>query len=452
MDRQRALARAYKRHHQAIYRYCLAIVGNPDDAQEALQNAMVKALRALQDEQRKAQLKPWLYRIAHNESIEVLRKRRETAEVDVELAAAGEGLAETAAQRERLRRLLADLGELPERQRAALVMRELGGLGFEEIGEAFDTSKAVARQTVYEARLSLRELEAGREMRCDEVMHRLSNADGRVSRRRDIQAHLRDCPDCRAFRDGIEQRREDLAALSPLPVVASAAVLHAVLGGGGQASAAAGTGTAGAGTAATVGAGAGKAVATSAVLKTAATVAAVAAIGTGVADRAGLVDLGLPGDGSSKAARTSGAHGAGSQGAKRGGSGEGGRGASPGGSEPGNDGAKAKGRRVEAKTTGPSSHAAPPSRGQLPAASKHGQETAASHGGGREAGRSHAQGGSPGAGATQEKPSPPPNPPPSPPKPEQPSSPQPPTGNGPDNSPAPPSQAPEGSPGQGGPP
>jgi RNA polymerase sigma factor (sigma-70 family) len=449
MDRQRALARAYKRHHQAIYRYCLAIVGNPDDAQEALQNTMVKALRALEGEQRAIQLKPWLYRIAHNESIELLRKRRETSEIDVELAASGEGLSETAAKRERLRHLLADLRELPERQRAALVMRELGGLGFEEIGETFETSKAVARQTVYEARLGLRELEAGREMGCEEVMHRLSNADGRVSRRRDIRAHLRNCPDCRAFRDAIGQRREDLAALSPLPVAASAAILHAALGGS-QASAA-GAGAAGAGTAAT--AGVGKAVATSVVLKSAATVAAVAAIGTGVADRTGLIDLGLPGDGSPKAAKTSGKDGAPPRGAMHGGTGEGGHSAASSDGSKSGKGGTTKGHRTEAKTTGSSSHAAPPSSGQLPAASKHGQETAASHGGGREAGRSHAQGGSPGAGAPQGKPPPPSKPAPSPAKPEQPSSSQPPAqGNGPDNSTTPPSQPPEGSPGQGGPP
>ncbi|HEX2391444.1 MAG TPA: sigma-70 family RNA polymerase sigma factor [Solirubrobacterales bacterium] len=446
MDRQRSLARAYRRHHQAIYRYCLAIVGNPDDAQEALQNTMVKALRALQGEQREIQLKPWLYRIAHNESIELLRKRRETSEIDAELAASGEGLAETAAQRERLRHLLADLRELPERQRAALVMRELSGLGFEEIGEAFDTSKAVARQTVYEARLGLRELEAGREMDCGEVMHRLSNADGRVSRRRDIRAHLRDCPDCRAFRDAIGERREDLAALSPLPVAASAAILHAALGGS-QASAAAGAGAAGAGTAAT--AGAGKAVATSIVLKSAATVAAVAAIGTGVADRTGLIDLGIPGDGSrAKPVQASGENAAVKRMRARASERIGGSGSSATKAEPGSAG---KGRHAGTKEAGPSSHAASPSSGQLPAASKHGQETAASHGGGREAGRSHAQGGSSGAGAPQEKTPPPSNPVPNPAKPEQPSSSQPPVqGNGPDNSTIPPSQAPEGSPGQGG--
>ncbi len=112
--------------------------------------------------------------------------------------------------------------ELPERQRAALVMRELSGLDFAEIGAAFGSSAAVARQTLYEARLSLRQLEAGREMRCADVMRELSDADGRVTRRRDIRAHLRDCADCRAFRDEISKRQEDLAALAPLPVAASA--------------------------------------------------------------------------------------------------------------------------------------------------------------------------------------------------------------------------------------
>src|SRR6476661_10200744 len=125
---ERAFAAIFDRYHQSLYRYCLAIVGNSQDAQDALQNTMVKALRALPGEQRRIELKPWLYRIAHNESIELLRRRRETRELDAEQAAPGAGLAAEAASRERLRRLLSDLDELPERQRGVLVMRELAGL------------------------------------------------------------------------------------------------------------------------------------------------------------------------------------------------------------------------------------------------------------------------------------------------------------------------------------
>lgn len=290
---QRAFEAIYSRYHQALYRFCLAMVGNPQDAQDALQNAMVKVLRALPGEQREIQLKPWLYRIARNESIETLRRRHDNEELELEQAAIV-GVAETAEARERLRTLLADLEQLPERQRAALVMRELSGLDFAEIGAAFGSSAAVARQTLYEARLSLRQLEAGREMRCADVMRELSDADGRVTRRREIRAHLRSCTDCRGFRDEISKRQEDLSALAPIPIAASAGLLHSVLGGkaaGAGGSVAAG----GSGIAGSAGAGAGKAVATSVLVKSAATVVVAAIVGASAADRGGLIDLPLTG-------------------------------------------------------------------------------------------------------------------------------------------------------------
>jgi RNA polymerase sigma factor (sigma-70 family) len=283
---ERAFAAIYQRYHQSLYGFCLSILSRPEDAQEALQNTMLKALRALRGEQREIKLKPWLYRIAHNESIELLRKRREELELDPDQVTALGGPAETAAQRERLRRLFADLGSLPERQRGALVMRELAGLEFEQIGEALNTSASVARQTVYEARLNLRQLEAGREMTCQAIKEQLSAADGRVTRRRDIQAHLRSCADCRAFGDAIATRRQDLAAIAPLPVAAATGLLHGLIG-----SQAGGAG----GLASAVSAGVGKAAATSVAAKTVATVAVVGAIGVTAADRGGLVDAGLPG-------------------------------------------------------------------------------------------------------------------------------------------------------------
>jgi RNA polymerase sigma factor (sigma-70 family) len=286
---QRAFATIYRRYHQDLYRFCLSILGRPEDAQDALQNTMVKALRSLPGEEREIQLKPWLYRVAHNESIDLLRKRRDGPELDGSQASGAAEVAETVVLRERLGRLLADLGELPERQRSALVMRELAGLGYEQIGETFETSASVARQTVYEARLNLRRLETGREMSCDQVTRQLSDADGRITRRHDIQAHLRACAECRAFRDSIDARRHDLAALSPLPAALAASILHGLAGG--QAATAVGGGAAAAG----VGAGAGKVAATSVALKAVATVAVVATVGVTAADRGGLVDAGLPG-------------------------------------------------------------------------------------------------------------------------------------------------------------
>jgi len=294
---RRAFEQIYRRYNQDLYRFCLAMLGNQHDAQDTLQNAMVKVLRALPGEKREIKLKPWLYRIVRNEAVETLRRRRDLLEPAPEqVAPTASQIAERAEDRERLRLLLADLDELPGRQRAALVMRELSGLSFEEIAKAFETSPATARQAVYEARLSLSQMEAGREMDCEKVMRALSDADGRVTRRRDLRAHLRDCPTCRAFADGMDERRGELAAIAPLPLAASAGLLHSILAA--QVNAAAGAGaTAGAGggggIAGTIGVGATKGVATSAIVKSAATIAVASVVGLSVADRSGLINLPL---------------------------------------------------------------------------------------------------------------------------------------------------------------
>jgi RNA polymerase sigma factor (sigma-70 family) len=385
---RRAFAAIYRRYHQSLYRYCLAIVGNPEDAQDALQNTMVKVLRALPGEERKIELKPWLYRIAHNESIELLRRRRDTRRLDPELAAPGSGLADVAVSRERLRRLISDLDELPERQRGTLVMRELAGFDFAEIGAALGTSPAVARQTLYEARLNLRQMDEGREMSCEAVSKALSDGDGRISRRRDLRAHLRTCAGCRRFREEIEGRERDLAALSPLPALAAAGLLQGLLGGHG----AGGGGWAGA-----LGGGAAKSFGASAALKGAATVAVVAAIGATAADRGGLIHVGLPGYGGSQATQVrqpAGADSARAQPTQAGaavvsattGSAAGAKGAGHLGASQAGKAASPKGKTNAEADPAPTSQnnsvAHPHAKGhekQLPGASGHGQQTAASH-------------------------------------------------------------------------
>jgi RNA polymerase sigma factor (sigma-70 family) len=384
----------YERYHQDLYRFCLAMVGSPPDAQDALQNTMVKALRALPGETREIKLKPWLYRIARNEAIEIIRRRHDHAELKPDQPVPDGDFAETAEARDRLRRLLDDLGELPDRQRGVLVMRELGGLGFDQIGEAFETSGSAARQTLYEARLSLRQMEAGREMDCDRVMRELSDADGRVYRRRDIRAHLRACADCRAFNDGIRRRKGELAAIAPLPLAASAGLLHGILGSG------AGGAAGGGGLLGTLGAGTGKVVAGSALAKSAATVAVVAVVGVTAADRSGLIEVPLGSGGGSSRKAVDGTIGGGAAGnggalkahrvateapaegdaAARGAAGA----KSTAGGNPSTAGTGDSGHSQAAQhhhgNARQAEHSAEPGRpGELPAASEGGQQTAAAH-------------------------------------------------------------------------
>jgi RNA polymerase sigma factor (sigma-70 family) len=278
---RRALAAIFMRYREDLFRYCAALLGNSEDAADALQSTMVKVLRALPGERRRIRLKPWLYRIAHNESVELLRKRRDHVSIDAEALVGAEGPESAAEARERLRQLLVDLRELPERQRGGLVMRELGGLSFEEIGIAFGTSAGVARQTVYEARIGLDQMELGRAMECEEVRRKISDGDRRVIRRRDVSAHLRGCAECRGFETAIADRRTGLAAISPISALAAAGLLKGALGG--AASSAGGT-AAGAGAA-------GSAIPTTAALKAVATVAVIGAIGIGAAERAGMVHV-----------------------------------------------------------------------------------------------------------------------------------------------------------------
>jgi RNA polymerase sigma factor (sigma-70 family) len=152
---ERAFGAIYERYHRALYGYCRSIVREDVDAQDVLQSTFASAFVALRRGRRDAPLRPWLFRIAHNEAISLIRRRRS----DVELADSAErcvGSAEDRAdERARLALLVEDLRELPDRQRSALVMRELSGLSHEEIAVVLETSIGAAKQAVFEARRAL---------------------------------------------------------------------------------------------------------------------------------------------------------------------------------------------------------------------------------------------------------------------------------------------------------
>jgi len=225
-----AFAAVYERHHLALYRYCRSILRHEEDAQDALQSTFTRAFAALQTEQRDFELRPWLFRIAHNEAISVLRRRPPTDELaDVPDYRPFE---DRIADREELRLLALDLADLPERQRAALVLRELNGLSHAEIGVVLELSTSAVKQAIFEARSALFSCREGREMDCMDIRRMLSDGDGRVLRGRGVRAHLRSCDGCRRFREDLTQRPKALRALvPPLPVGAAGALLAEILGG-----------------------------------------------------------------------------------------------------------------------------------------------------------------------------------------------------------------------------
>jgi RNA polymerase sigma factor (sigma-70 family) len=316
----RAFASLYEKHHQQLYRYCRSLVRNDADAQDALQSTLAKALAALQRGQRDAPLRPWLFRIAHNESISLLRRRLPSAE-QIELEeCTGSSTEELVQTRARLAQLVRDLQDLPERQRGALVMRELSGLSHEEIAIALETTPGAAKQAIFDAREALAEFAEGRAMGCEQARRALSAGDRRVLRGRRLRAHMASCAGCAAFAAAIPARRAELRMLAPpiAPLAATGLLAQLIPGGAahGTGGAALGTGGAlGAGATQSAGGGLGAAVSAIAGKTIGGTLAAKALVGAAIvaavaAGAATVVPQATPG--SSQTGRAT--HGAGATG------------------------------------------------------------------------------------------------------------------------------------------
>jgi RNA polymerase sigma factor (sigma-70 family) len=143
-----------RRYGRPLARYAASIVGSRSE--DVTQDAFSKALVALRRDDNEIELRPWLYRIVRNTALNDLRDSPPTSEILEEAIAAGRGTAAEAEDREELRELIERLKALPERQRAAIVMRELEGLSHGEIAAALGLSGGAARQAIFRAREAVR--------------------------------------------------------------------------------------------------------------------------------------------------------------------------------------------------------------------------------------------------------------------------------------------------------
>ena len=225
-----AFSLLYERYERPLYRYCLAILRQPDDARDALQVTMLNAFRSLSERTNGdgIRVRPWLYRIAHNAAISLARERRKHDELPPQLSSNRLPI-DDLLERELAEQILLNLSELPSRRRGALVMRELQGLPYEEIATALDVTPGAARQAVFEARETLANAQANGAVDCREVCQRISLRDGRLLRSRAVRVHLRACESCSRFGHLIRSRRRALAALPPLAVGTRWRILDGIL-------------------------------------------------------------------------------------------------------------------------------------------------------------------------------------------------------------------------------
>jgi RNA polymerase sigma factor (sigma-70 family) len=234
------------------------MLGSAEEAEDAVQHTFVAAYRDLQrGGEREIALKPWLFTIARNRCLSLLRARREVpAEADAldSREQSGAGLAEQVEERADLRRLLADVRELPDEQRAALLLTELGDLPHAEVADVLGCEVARVKGLVFRARSALIARREARETPCQSIREQLANLRGGALRRTELRLHLRECPGCRAYRERVREQRRMLAAA--LPVAPTLGLKSSVLGaigiGGGSAGGLAAAGSLGGATVAKV--------------------------------------------------------------------------------------------------------------------------------------------------------------------------------------------------------
>jgi RNA polymerase sigma factor (sigma-70 family) len=237
-----------QRYQPRLLAFCRHMLGSQEDAEDVLQEVFTAAFNAMRADDRPINARPWLYRIARNRSLNHLRRPQPAGQdsMDVFERDGGISTADTVHKREEFRQIVSDVGELPETQRTALLLREIDALSYDQIAEAMDTTVPSVKSLLVRARVSLAEAAEARLLTCAEVRIELGQvAEGLTRTTAPLRRHLRTCDRCRTFRAELRKTTRALAAVYPLgPLVffKKLWLAKAGLGGAGAAGAAAGGG------------------------------------------------------------------------------------------------------------------------------------------------------------------------------------------------------------------
>lgn len=159
-----AFGELIRRYQKQVFRIVLRMVKSPDDADDITQDTFVRAHRGLGTFKDEFDFHPWLFRIAYNQAINFINKRKrqaaadidEVPERDMKTGPEPESPVQSASRHELLGRLAAALERLPEEQRTVFLLRVQEGLSYEEIAETMDTPKGTVMSRLARARMALR--------------------------------------------------------------------------------------------------------------------------------------------------------------------------------------------------------------------------------------------------------------------------------------------------------
>jgi RNA polymerase sigma factor (sigma-70 family) len=243
------------RYHARLLAFCRHLLGSREDAEDVLQEVFSAAFNAILDDDRPINVRPWLYRIARNRSLNHLRRIQAVGvdSMDIHLHDHGATTADKVHEREEFRLLVDDIHGLPETQRTALVLREMDALSYEQIAEAMETTVPSVKSLLVRARVSLAEASQARLLTCGEVRIELGEVAEGLRRRPSalVRRHLRMCERCSTFKSQLGETSKALTAIlpigfAPLLLLRKVAILHiGHSAGAGAGSSASGAGAAG---------------------------------------------------------------------------------------------------------------------------------------------------------------------------------------------------------------
>jgi len=158
-----AFERLVTPYERKLYAVCLRMMASPQDAQDALQDAMLRMWRGLPDFDERARFATWAYRVVSNACLDALRKQKSRAAASLEaLEEAGylpedpaSSPEEAAIQNTRRQAVREALAELPPEARAALVLRDIQGEPYERVAEALGLTLGTAKSRIHRAREKL---------------------------------------------------------------------------------------------------------------------------------------------------------------------------------------------------------------------------------------------------------------------------------------------------------
>jgi len=212
------------RYESRLLAFCRHLLGSREDAEDVLQEVLAAAFNAMLADERPINVRPWLYRIARNRSLNHLRRIQAVAvdSMDFHYSDNGASTADKVHDREEFRLLVGDIHELPETQKTALVLREMDALSYEQIAEAMETTVPSVKSLLVRARVSLAEAAEARLLSCEEVRIELGEMAEGLRRRPTplVRRHLRTCDRCSAFKLQLRDTNRALAAVLPVGLLA----------------------------------------------------------------------------------------------------------------------------------------------------------------------------------------------------------------------------------------